>query len=119
MAVRTRETQRNGDRWLQQPDQSDPDHRRPSRHSTGLTFASGHSEPCHRTEVGRRAEYRRILDGRNRGFHPDEYLLSMDELEEIAAARVHRRTRGSSAPRLPDMTQRCCWPKVRSGAASL
>ena len=35
------------------------------------------------------AEYRRILDGRNRGFHPDDYLLSMAELEQIAAARVH------------------------------
>lgn len=35
------------------------------------------------------AEYRRIMDGRSRGFRRDEYFLSMDELEQIAAARVH------------------------------
>ena len=35
------------------------------------------------------AEYRRIMDSRGRGFHRDDYLLSLDELEQIAAARVH------------------------------
>lgn len=40
------------------------------------------------------AEYRRIIDGRSRGFHPDDYLLPMDELEQIAAARVHPSNRG-------------------------
>lgn len=34
-------------------------------------------------------EYRRIMDGRSRGFDPDNCWLSMDELEQIAAARVH------------------------------
>jgi RNA polymerase sigma factor (sigma-70 family) len=37
---------------------------------------------------------RRIMDGRSRGFHPDDYLLPMDELEQIAAARVHPSNRG-------------------------
>lgn len=40
------------------------------------------------------AEYRRIIDGRNRGFHPDDYLLSMEELAQVAAARVHPSNRG-------------------------
>ncbi|MCV7441238.1 YfbU family protein [Mycobacterium paraense] len=35
------------------------------------------------------AEYRRILDSRNRGFDPDDYLLSAEELAQVAAARVH------------------------------
>jgi uncharacterized protein YfbU (UPF0304 family) len=35
------------------------------------------------------AEYRRIMDGRGRGSRRDNYLLSVDELEQIAAARVH------------------------------
>lgn len=35
------------------------------------------------------AEHRRIKDSRNRGFRLDDYLLSMEELEQIAAARVH------------------------------
>jgi uncharacterized protein YfbU (UPF0304 family) len=40
------------------------------------------------------AEYRRIMDTRDRGFHRDDYLLSMDELEQIAAARTHPSHRG-------------------------
>lgn len=40
------------------------------------------------------AEHRRIKDGRDRGFQRDDYLLSMDELEQIAAARVHPSHRG-------------------------
>jgi uncharacterized protein YfbU (UPF0304 family) len=35
------------------------------------------------------AEHRRIKDSHSRGFRRDDYLLSMDELEQIAAARVH------------------------------
>lgn len=35
------------------------------------------------------AEYRRIKDNRDRGFGLDDHLLSMDELEQIAAARIH------------------------------
>jgi uncharacterized protein YfbU (UPF0304 family) len=35
------------------------------------------------------AEHRRIKDSRDRGSRRDDYLLSMDELEQIAAARVH------------------------------
>ncbi|WP_373234660.1 YfbU family protein [Mycobacterium marinum] len=41
------------------------------------------------TYVRMLAEYRRIMDGRGRGFRRDDYLLSLDELEQIAAARVH------------------------------
>lgn len=40
------------------------------------------------------AEYRRIKDARNRGFHRDDYLLSTEELEQIAEARVHPSHRG-------------------------
>lgn len=40
------------------------------------------------------AEYRRIMDGRRRGFNPDDYLFSMEELEQIAAARTHPSHRG-------------------------
>jgi uncharacterized protein len=40
------------------------------------------------------AEHRRIKDSRSRGFHRDDYLLSMEELEQIAAARVHPSHRG-------------------------
>ena len=40
------------------------------------------------------AEYRRIMDGRGRGFRRDDYLLSMDELEQIAKAQVHPSHRG-------------------------
>jgi len=35
------------------------------------------------------AEYRRIMDGRERGFSRLDYLLSEDELEQIANARIH------------------------------
>lgn len=40
------------------------------------------------------AEHRRIKDSRSRGFRRDDYLLSMEELEQIAAARVHPSNRG-------------------------
>jgi uncharacterized protein YfbU (UPF0304 family) len=40
------------------------------------------------------AEYRRIVDGRDRGFDPDAYLLSVEELQQVAAARVHPSNRG-------------------------
>lgn len=35
------------------------------------------------------AEYRRIMDGRKRGFSRLEYLLSKDELEQVREARAH------------------------------
>lgn len=35
------------------------------------------------------AEYRRIVDSRERGFSRLSYLLSLDELQQIAEARVH------------------------------
>lgn len=35
------------------------------------------------------AEYRRIMDGRKRGFSRLDYLLSEDELEQLSEARVH------------------------------
>ena len=40
------------------------------------------------------AEYRRIMDGRGRGFDLDDYWLSKDELEQIAAAPVRPPNRG-------------------------
>jgi uncharacterized protein len=40
------------------------------------------------------AEHRRIKDSRSRGSRRDGYLLSMEELEQIAAARVHPSLRG-------------------------
>ena len=42
------------------------------------------------------SEYRRIMDNRERGLNRLDYLLSTEELEQIAAARIHpsnRRTR--------------------------
>ena len=35
------------------------------------------------------SEYRRIMDSRERGFNRMDYLLSLDELEQISEARVH------------------------------
>ena len=35
------------------------------------------------------AEYRRIMDSRKRGFDRFDYLLTLDELQQIADARVH------------------------------
>lgn len=35
------------------------------------------------------AEYRRIMDSRERGFGRPDYLPSEDELRRIAAARIH------------------------------
>ncbi|MGV7687252.1 YfbU family protein [Mycobacterium kansasii] len=40
------------------------------------------------------AEYRRIKDARGRGSRRDDYLLSTEELKQIAAARVHPSHRG-------------------------
>ncbi len=40
------------------------------------------------------AEHRRIEAGRDRGYHRKAYLLSLEELEQIAAARVHPSRRG-------------------------
>lgn len=39
-------------------------------------------------------EHRRIKASRDRGFHREDYLLSLDELQQIAAARVHPSRRG-------------------------
>jgi hypothetical protein len=35
------------------------------------------------------AEYRRIMEGRKRGFSRLDYLLSEDELERIREASIH------------------------------
>lgn len=35
------------------------------------------------------AEYRRIMDGRERGFSRTDYLLTLDELQRVSASRVH------------------------------
>ncbi|MFQ8345247.1 YfbU family protein [Mycolicibacterium nivoides] len=40
------------------------------------------------------AEHRRIMDSRGRGFRRDDYWLSKEELDQIAAARVHPSHRG-------------------------
>lgn len=42
------------------------------------------------------AEYRRIMDGRERGFSRYDYLLRHEELEQITAARVHPSNRRPS-----------------------
>ncbi|MFJ4228429.1 YfbU family protein [Paenarthrobacter nicotinovorans] len=42
------------------------------------------------------AEYRRIMDSRDRGHGHRAYLLSQDELERIAAARIHPSNRRNS-----------------------
>lgn len=43
------------------------------------------------------AEYRRIMDSRERGFSRFDYLISAAELEQIAAARVHPSNRRPTA----------------------
>lgn len=35
------------------------------------------------------AEYRRIMDTRERGFSQTDYLLTVDELQRVSAARIH------------------------------
>ncbi|HKY16290.1 MAG TPA: YfbU family protein [Microthrixaceae bacterium] len=35
------------------------------------------------------AEYRRIMDSRGRGFSRTKYLLTLDELQRVAGARIH------------------------------
>lgn len=42
------------------------------------------------------AEYRRIMDRRGRGFSQTDYFLSLEELQQIAAARVHPSNRKSA-----------------------
>jgi uncharacterized protein YfbU (UPF0304 family) len=42
------------------------------------------------------AEYRRIMDSRRRGFEQYDYLLTLDELQQIADARVHPSNRRSA-----------------------
>jgi hypothetical protein len=41
------------------------------------------------------AEYRRVMDSRQRGFDRYDYLLTLDELQQIADARVHPSNRRS------------------------
>jgi hypothetical protein len=52
------------------------------------------------------AEHRRIKASRDRGFHRKAYLLSLEELEQIAAARVHPSHRGEP-PRRDTPLLRC------------
>jgi len=42
------------------------------------------------------AEYRRIMDGRERGYSRTDYLLSRAELEQISGAQVHPSNRRSA-----------------------
>lgn len=42
------------------------------------------------------AEYRRVMDGRKRGVDRNDYLLTLDELNQIADARVHPSNRRSA-----------------------
>lgn len=66
------------DRWTElQPQLARNDH------------GNSHS-PMIATYVRMLAEYRRIMDGRERGsFRRTDYLLSLDELQQIADGRVH------------------------------
>lgn len=43
------------------------------------------------------AEYRRIMDSRERGFNRFDYLLSGEELEQIAATQIHPSNRRPTA----------------------
>lgn len=43
------------------------------------------------------AEYRRIMDSRERGLNRFDYLLSREDLEKIAAARIHPSNRRTTA----------------------
>jgi len=64
------------------------------------------------------AEYRRIMDGRRRGLDR-HYLLTLDELQQIAEARVHPSNRragggGQSSPTSGSRSGRRRW-SPRSG----
>ena len=41
------------------------------------------------------AEYRRIMDGRGRGFSRTDYFLSLEELQQIDEASIHPSNRKS------------------------
>ena len=43
------------------------------------------------------SEFRRIMDSRKRGVSRPDYLLSLEELERIADARVHPSHRTSNS----------------------
>src|SRR5258708_40203861 len=65
------------------------------------------------TYRGMRAESRRVMHGRQRGFDRYDYLLTLDELQQIADARVHPSNRRSGERR----AQRSATSRVmRSGA---
>jgi hypothetical protein len=42
------------------------------------------------------AEFRRIMDRRERGFSRTDYLLTLDELQRVAASRTHPSHRGNA-----------------------
>jgi uncharacterized protein len=72
----------SNDRWTELQDQLDSNDGRNSHRRVLDTY------------MRMLAEHRRIKDSRSGGFRRDDYLLSMDELEQIAAARVHPSNRG-------------------------
>lgn len=68
---------RDGDRWTELKPQL-------ARHDGG----NSHSLVLD-TYLRMLSEYRRIMDTRERGFSHLDYLLSKDELEQVAAGRIH------------------------------
>jgi hypothetical protein len=42
------------------------------------------------------AEFRRVMDSRKRGFDRYDYLLTLDELQQIGDAQVHPANRRSA-----------------------
>jgi uncharacterized protein YfbU (UPF0304 family) len=77
MATYVEYQMRGGDRWTELKPQVE-------RHDGGNSHALMLD-----TYSRMLAEYRRIMDGRNRGFGPRDYLLTLEELQQIADARVH------------------------------
>lgn len=71
------------DRWTELKPQLE-------RHDNGNSH-----QPMLDTYMRMLAEYRRIMDGRGRGLSRLDYFLSLEELKQIAEARVHPSNRKS------------------------
>jgi len=75
---------RDGDRWSELKPQL-------ARHDNG----NSHSRML-ATYLRMLAEYRRIMDSRERGFSRTDYLLALDDLQRLSEARIHPSNRGAA-----------------------
>jgi hypothetical protein len=78
------EYQMQGDRWSELKLQAERNDR-----------GTSHS-PMLETYGRMLAEFRRVMDSRKRGFDRYDYLLTLDELQQIGDAQVHPANRRSA-----------------------